>query len=282
MEDVRNDQSEIQRQWNGAAPYWKKWNEKFVEQSRAATELAVASAEVKPGMRTLDLASGTGEPALSMAKAVGPQGRIVATDLTLAMLQAAREKAAVLHQNNIHFGVSQAENLPFRDAGFDRVTCRFGVMFFLDIAKALAEIRRVLRPEGRISFVVWGPFDENPWFSVPLKPFLKHVQMPEPALDSPGPFRFADESKLAAALEEGGFQNVQATKRRVQWPWPGPAEEAWEAKSELSAPFKKLIAALPRDKEKEVLREVLRGIREFGSGERVEFPATLIAATASV
>jgi SAM-dependent methyltransferase len=140
----------IRQEWTGAAPLWQKWNQKFVIQTREATELVLRGAQVGPGMKVLDLASGTGEPALSLARAVGPQGRVVATDLVPQMLEAARQNAAAQELENMEFRVADAESLPFSDGEFDRVTCRFGIMFFADIPKAMAEILRVLKPGGRV------------------------------------------------------------------------------------------------------------------------------------
>src|SRR5271166_3939323 len=137
---IPNYKEVIRKEWTGAAPLWQKWNHKFVIQTRAATELVARGAEVTAGMKVLDLASGTGEPALSLAQAVGPQGRVVATDLVPEMLEAARQNASARGLDNMEFRMADAESLPFADGEFDRVTCRFGIMFFPDIPKAMAEI----------------------------------------------------------------------------------------------------------------------------------------------
>ncbi|MBZ5541816.1 MAG: class I SAM-dependent methyltransferase [Acidobacteriia bacterium] len=269
----------VRQEWTGAAPLWKKWNHKSVVQSHAATQLVVQGAELQPGMHVLDLASGTGEPSLSLAKAVGSAGRVVATDLVPEMLEAARENARAQGLSQMEFQVADAEHLPFQAGEFDRVTCRFGLMFFPEVQKALAEIRRVLKPAGRVSFVVWGAFEENPLFSLTLGPFLKHVQMPPAPPDAPGVFRFADQAHLTATLTAAGIRNVRTAKNHVAWPWPGPAEEAWESIRERAAPFKKLVAALPPEKTPEVMHEVLEGLRRFHDGEKIGLTATLISAT---
>jgi ubiquinone/menaquinone biosynthesis C-methylase UbiE len=268
----------IRKEWTGAAPLWQKWNHKFVIQTRAATELVVRGAGLAPGMKVLDLASGTGEPALSVARAVGPQGRVVATDLVPQMLEAARQNAAAQGLDNLEFRTADAESLPFSDGEFDRVTCRFGIMFFPDIPKAMAEVRRVLKPGGRVCFAVFGSLEENPLFLVSLGPFLKRVKMPPPPPDAPYIFRFADETKLANALSSAGFRDVSTNKQRVTFRWPGPAEECWEATRELAAPFKKLIEAIPPDQTEEVIREVLDGVRRFQVGDNINLPATVIIA----
>jgi len=271
----------IRQEWIAAAPFWRKWYTQLSHQSRRATELVVNGAALAPGMHVLDLASGTGEPSLSLAVAVGPQGRVVATDLVREMLQVAEEIAAARGIRNIEFQAADAEQLPFPDRHFDRVTCRFGIMFVPDIHKALREMRRVLKPGGRVSFVTWGPAEENPLFGTMIRPFLKYVEVPKPEPDSPHIFRFADETKLARTLSEAGFHAVDATKHKIDWPWPGTPDEAWEGGSELAAPFRKIMAATPADKKEEAVREAIEGIRAFYNGKSVNFPASVNSATAS-
>jgi ubiquinone/menaquinone biosynthesis C-methylase UbiE len=271
----------IREEWTAAAPYWKKWNVKLASQSRAATESVVRGADLAPGMHVLDLASGTGEPALSLAKAVGPTGRVVATDLVPAMLQAIGELAGVQGLKHMEFKVADAESLPFKDGEFDRVTCRFGIMFFPEIQKALREVRRVLKPGGRVSFATWGSLGENPLFAVAIGPFMKRLNVPPPPPDAPHVFRFGDEAKLANTLSAAGFKDVEATKSQIPWPWPGPPEEAWESMKELAAPFRKIINALPPEQMEVTLGEVMGGIRRFYDGKSVNFPATILTGTAA-
>ncbi|HUL32941.1 MAG TPA: class I SAM-dependent methyltransferase [Candidatus Eisenbacteria bacterium] len=271
----------IRQEWSAAAPFWKKWHAQLSHQSRRATELVVHGAQLSSGHHVLDLASGTGEPSLSVAGAVGPDGRVFATDLVREMLHVAEEFAAARGFRNIEFHSADAEQLPFPDRHFDRVTCRFGLMFVPDTQKALREMRRVLKPGGRVSFVTWGPSDENPLFATMLRPFLKYVEVPRPDPDAPHVFRFANEAKLGRALADAGFREVAAAKHKIDWPWPGTPEEAWQGGSELAAPFKKIIAATPPDKREEAVQEAIAGIRAFYNGTAVVFPATVNSATAS-
>lgn len=270
----------IRQEWLAAAPFWKKWSSQLAHQSRRATELVVAGAALSPGLQVLDLASGTGEPALSVSTAVGPQGHVVATDLVREMLKAAEENAANLGIKNMEFFAADAEQLPFPDHQFDRVTCRFGIMFIPDVQKALREVRRVLKPGGRVSFLTWGSREENPLFGTMIRSFLKYVEVPQPDPDSPHVFRFADESKLIRTLTEAGFQEVRSTKHKINWPWPGTPEEAWQGGSELAAPFKKIMAAVPPGKREEAVAEAIAGIRQFSDGHSVNFPAAILLTTA--
>jgi len=284
MEDqaasAKHIKATIHEEWRGAAPVWMKWYAKLSSQSRRATELLVSGAALSPGQHVLDLASGTGEPALSIAKVVGSSGRVVATDMVPEMLEGARENASALGLSNMEFKVADAESLPFGAGEFDRVTARFGVMFFPDIHKALSEVRRVLKPGGRISFVVWGPPEGNPLFSTMTGPFLKHVQMPTAPPDAPGVFRFADENKFAGVVSAAGFHSVKTATITVDWPWPGPPEEAWLATSEIAAPFRKMMDTLPPEKKKAVVEEVIAGIAHYYDGKQVNFPASLVSVQA--
>ena len=270
----------IREEWSAAAQYWKKWHGKLIQQSRRATELVVAGANLSPGLHVLDLACGTGEPSLTVAEAVGRGGRVVATDLVPQMLKVAEENATARGLRNIEFQFADAEQLPFPNHHFDRVTSRFGIMFFPDIQKALAEMRRVLKAGGSVSFITWGPREENPVFSTMIRPFMKYVQIPQPDPDSPHVFRYSEESKLARTLGEAGFAEIRVIKHKIDWPWPGSAEDSWLATSEIAAPFKKMIAAVPAEKREEAIAEAVEGIRVFSDGRSINFPASVISTIA--
>ena len=271
----------VRQDWLSAAPAWKKWYSQLAFQSRQATELVVQGAAISPGMHVLDLAGGSGEPALSLSAAVGPEGRVTSTDLLREMLQIAEENAAARNLKNIEFRAADAEQLPFPAGLFDRVTCRFGIMFMPDIHKALTEMRRVLKPGGRVSFITWGSLEENPLFSSMLRPFLKYVDVPPPPPDAPNVFRYADENKLAGVITAAGFKDVRVAKHKINWAWPGTPEQAWQAGSELAAPFKRIIAAAPPDKRELAIHEAIENYRRFYDGQSVNIPATINSATAS-
>ena len=271
----------LREEWASAAPYWKKWDRHLAAQSQAATDLIVRGAQLVPGLRVLDLASGTGQPALTIARSIAPAGHVTASDMTAEMVEATIENARAHGISNLDAKVADLERLPFSDAEFDRVTCRFGIMFVPEIHTALREIHRVLKPDGRFSFLVWGPLEENPLFSSTTGPFMKHVDMPPPPPDAPTMFRFADPAKLKSALDAAGFNDVDVDKQKISWPWPGTPEEAWQGFRELAATFKKLIAAVPPDKLPEVTQEVINNLKRAYDGKRVHFSASVILATGS-
>ncbi|HEX2172377.1 MAG TPA: class I SAM-dependent methyltransferase [Dehalococcoidia bacterium] len=267
----------VRQDWTEGAAAWRKWNAQFVIQSRAATETIVQAAQLKPGMRVLDLASGSGEPALTVAAAVGPDGRVTATDLVPQMLAVAEDIAKQRGLINSDFQPADAEALPFPDQTFDAVTCRFGVMFFPNVVQGLREVRRVLKPDGRATFLAWGPLDQNPAFFTALGPFIKRANLPPPDPDAPNPLRFAQAGSLSAAMEEARFRHVTEEQRTIAWPYPGPPEEAWESLREVGAPaFGRLMKAVPAEQLDVVIGEVVAGIRHYYDGQRVNFPATVV------
>ena len=158
---------------------WRKWHAQIAAFTHGATEAILEAAQLRPGLHVLDLASGVGDPALSIAAEVAPAGRVTATDLGPGMMSLAEELARKKGITNIEFREANAESLPFADESYDVLTCRFGIMFFPDLRKALRECFRVLKPGGRAAFVAWGK-KEQPFFTTTAGILLKHVPVPPP------------------------------------------------------------------------------------------------------
>ena len=278
--EVERIKEQTRRDWSGGAAAWRKWNPQLIVQSRAATAAIIQAAGVTAGMQVLDLASGTGEPALSLAEAVGSQGHVTATDLAIEMLLITEEYARQRGLTNLTCKAADAEALPFPDQSFDVVTRRFGVMFFPSPGQALRAIRRVLKPGGRAAFVAWGPFDQNPYFTTTVGVFMRHVQLPPPPPGTPTPFTFAKGGTLSAALQEAGFTQVQEETRSIPWSFPGRAAQCWEYISEVTAPaFRGFFDALALDQRAQVVSEVLQAIGQYDDGQHVNFPAVIVIGT---
>src|SRR2546421_6410550 len=227
----------------------RKWHAQIATFTQGATEAIVEAARLRPGMRVLDLASGVGDPALSIAAELAPSGRVTATDLGPGMMSLAEELARKRGISNIEFREASAESLPFPGESYDVLTCRFGIMFFPDLAKTLRECFRVLKPGGRAAFVAWGK-REQPFFTTTAGVILKYVPAPPPAPDPDGPslFMFGERDRLRRALEAAGFSNVHEEDRIVAGRWPLSVEEYWEQFSEVAAPFRPLIEQLSPEK----------------------------------
>ncbi len=264
-------------EWQGdeTAAAWQKHFPMMRTQLAAVTQALVDAAEVKPGMAILDLASGVGEPSLSLAKAAGPNGSVTATDFSSAMLSALRHNAEAEGLTNLKTETADAHELPFGDAAFDRVTSRFGVMFFGEVDRALAEVRRVLKPGGKMAFLVWGAPAPGTYFGTAVVPFVKRMEeKPDP--DGPGPMRFAEPGKLTALVAAAGFTDVTETIHSFPAPYHGSPEQMLADLMEIAAPFRTAAATLSADQYKEAEREVLDGLAGFENNGVINVTAPVL------
>ena len=193
--------------WNG--PTGEKWAKYQGEMDRTladSAEAALALAAAQPGERVLDIGCGAGGTSLLLADAVGPGGAVTGVDVSQPMLKLARARAKA---KNIQFVEADAATHPFRPE-FDLIFSRFGVMFFVDPAAALANIRKAGREGARLAFICWRSVAENEWAALPYS--IARPLLPEqPSVDpgAPGPFAFADAERLRGILEIAGFSAIQ-------------------------------------------------------------------------
>jgi len=257
---------------------WRKWQAPLSAFTRGATEAVLEAAQLRPGMRVLDLASGVGDPSLFVAEAVGPSGHVVATDLGPGMIGLAEELARARGLRNIEFRVANVEALPFPDESFDVVTCRFGVMFFPDQLRAFRECLRVLKRGGRVAFVVWGR-REQPFLGTTVGILMKYVEVPPPDPDAPHAFMFGERGLLKSRLEAAGFAQVREEVRTVQARWTGSAEEYWQQFTEVAAPFRPLVARLTSETRVRAETEILAGLRKLSDGTAITMPLEIVIGT---
>jgi SAM-dependent methyltransferase len=259
---------------------WARWHTKITAQQVNMREALLQHARLEPGMRVLELACGTGDPALEIASRVGPEGRITATDLSAQMLDVCRKNAAAAGLANIDFAVTDAEQLKFPSATFDRVTSRLGVMYFVDVQRALAEIKRVLVPGGVVALQVWGPPEESPYFANAVGPFMQRLSPPPPPPDAPSPLRFAPPGKLVAALTAAGFRDTREERRSMVLPWPGPPDELWQHIYDIAIPLRPLFDGLSGDERAAAVSESVAGYTKYFDGTAVNVPASIVTVSA--
>jgi SAM-dependent methyltransferase len=186
--------------------------------------------DIVHGHQHLDIAAGTGEPGLSIAR-LSPNGRVVLTDLVAEMLDIAARRARAQGIANVETQVCSADDLPFDDATFDGVSVRFGYMFFPDMAKATAEFARVLKPGGRLCSSVWVKPEENPWTTIAMQAIATEAEVPPPDPDGPNMFRCAAPGFVSALYEGAGLGDVAEWDVDVELVTRSPAQY-WEMISE--------------------------------------------------
>ena len=258
----------------------EKWKAKSAAMGREVTEALVACADPQPNMRILDLASGTGEPAITIAKRIAPTGHVIALDLSADLLTIAADRARQRGLPNITTQQADAHQLPFPDEQFDLATSRFGVMFFADTHRALRELHRVLRPGSRACFAVWGLKDQ-PYFASTIG--VVHAFAGGPLLEpnGPDPFRFSRPGSLSEELVKSGFADVQEETRTVPWTWPGPPEEAWEQQRAIATPFLSLFKRVPPESWPALNDKVHCAVRQHEKNGAIEFTASINLASAT-
>jgi ubiquinone/menaquinone biosynthesis C-methylase UbiE len=194
--------------WDACAAGWRDATISKPPSHTGPSGILMDLARIEPGQRTLDLASGTGEPALAIAQRVGPQGHVTALDASQAMLKTAQDRAVNLGLENMEFHVGPMESLPFEDDSFDVVTCRFGLMLADEPLAALKEISRVLAPGGRLAVMVHGPRDRNTQHNTVRGTALKFFGRNEDNRSSRR-FSLSGEGELTRLFKEAGFQEIE-------------------------------------------------------------------------
>ena len=256
----------------------ERWKAKSAAMGQPVTDALVEYAQPAPGMQVLDLASGTGEPAISLATRVGAQGHVTALDQSADLLGIATQRARSRGLTNFATQQADAHSLPFSDNRFDLGTSRFGVMFFRDLVLALRELRRVLRPGARACFLAWGSFDQPYWQSM-MGVVHRHVGGPLLQPDALNPFRFAEPGSLSEVLRSAGFSAVDENTKTLPWTWPGPVEDVWEYAQAVAVPFRPMLERVPAEKWPEVHADVHAALRKYWDGEKIAFGASVVLAS---
>jgi enediyne biosynthesis protein CalE5 len=268
-------------QWSAAAAGWERRDGWFEQQSQDLSGWLCDAAGIGPGMRTLDVACGAGEPAATAARRVAPGGRVTAIDLSPDMVAVTRRKVARLGFDHVEAQEMDVQALSFADDTFDAATCRFGLMFCPDPVRGAAEIRRVLKPGARFATAVWDVPARNPFFTSIAGVLAEFVPMPAPDPSAPGVFRLAPPGELERVLRAAGFSQVSVESRPIVLRYASP-DEYWQIQTDLAAPLRAAMASLTPADIARLKARVLESIAPNvdGSGA-VTFDAVPLCASAA-
>jgi ubiquinone/menaquinone biosynthesis C-methylase UbiE len=267
---------EVINVWRDSAPFWEKHREMIRQMFAPVTQALVEDGLIGSRNTVLDIATGPGEPALTIAALVGPEGKVFGIDPALEMVEAARRATYHLGFRNAQFDVASADRLPFPGDTLDAVVSRFGVMFFPSPVDALREMLRVLKPGRKLALAVWHFVERNPFFYTLQRVIERYVDSPPLAPDAPDPFRFATPGKLRDLLGEAGA--MAPSERLLQFAIQAPisVEDFWTLRCEMSEKLREKVAMLSREQLIEVRREALEALREYSTDRGMSFPAEVL------
>jgi ubiquinone/menaquinone biosynthesis C-methylase UbiE len=261
--DFRNAQ---QRNWDSAAAGWNEWSAFNDRADHHISERLVALAGVESGSRVLDVAAGYGEPALTAARRAGPDGQVVATDISAEMLQFGRQRAVAAGLGgNVEFMEADASALNFPHESFDAAVSRWGIIFEPDAEAAAERIRGFLKPDARMAIASWGEPDQVPFLSIPMKTTRERLGLPPPPEGTPGPFSRPTPEAVGGLLEGGGFSNVEVDRDEVVFEFASPEQFTGYVRA-IAAPIRAMIEQHAGDAQEEAWDAITQAAAEAGGG----------------
>ena len=266
----------MRRDWGARSRYYA---DHAAPRNRPFAEILVGLVRPAPGERVLDVATGPGVVAIEAARAVGPAGRVVATDLAPEWGAILAERAAAAGVGNVEFRVMGAEELALPDASFDVAICQFGLMFVPDPVRALREMRRVLRPGGRLGVAVWSTPDKVAHFLVTR--IVVAAAPPTPAVErGPSPLQLCAPGLIEGHVAEAGFRDVAVIRETREHVIDDPEEEWRRRLEEPASPVPSALAAMSPAELSRVREEVVLALESFRRDGAIGLPSEAIFVTA--
>jgi SAM-dependent methyltransferase len=280
-DDADAVREEMRARWEVAASGWGKRADGVRAMGMAVSTWMIDHLDLQPGERVLELAAGPGDTGLLAAELIQPGGTLISSDAAEAMLDIARERAGAMGIENVEFKQLQLEWIDLETATVDAILCRWGVMLILDPAAAVTEMRRVLRPGGRVALAVWDDARENPWATIPGRALVElgHTEPPDP--DAPGMFALAAPGALAELLEGAGFVDVLVDAVDISREYAG-LDTYIDEVLDLSGIFSGIFTDLDERQRQEVRRRIAELAAPFtGADGSIRLPGRSLAAAAN-
>ncbi len=276
-EDIRTTMHEIAE---AIAPTWERRRPQLEEVTTPVREWMVRELAPSDGETIVELAAGVGDTGFDAAELIGGGGRLITTDFSSAMLEAARRRGAERGVRNAEYRVVDAEQIELDDGAADGVLCRFGYMLMVDPAAALGETRRVLRPGGRLVLAVWGPPEQNPFLAVAAMKLVERGHMPPPdPPPAPGPFSMASPDRTRGLLAAAGFGEVRITEVEVRFAFPDVGEYL-DFIADTAGPIGLTVRGLSAEDRTALSTEIKQVFEPFASGDGYELTGVALCAVA--
>jgi SAM-dependent methyltransferase len=267
--------------WNG--PGGQHWADRQQAQDvvlAPVSEVLIDRAHAKAGERIIDVGCGCGATTIAFAQRVSPTGHVMGIDISGPMRARARQLAPA--NLPVEFVLADATVYPFVPEGFDLLASRFGVMFFAEPALSFANLRKALRPSGRLAFACWREPRYNPFFMAPLQAVYKHVpKLPQLGPEDPGPFSFASEARVHRILGEAGFSGIamEPCNLSLDIAVGRGIDAAVESALEIG-PAARALAEQPPELVAAATNSIREALAPFASGLAVPLPASIWIVTA--
>ena len=277
MEEQRRQTYEIAE---AIAPTWEARRAYLEGVSAPVRRWLLTALAPHPGETVLELAAGVGDTGFEAAATLGEGGRLLSTDFSPAMVEAARRRARELGVKNVEHRVMDAERIDLDADSVDGVLCRFGYMLMADQAAALAETSRVLRAGGRLALAVWGPPERNPFFVTIALSLVQHGHVPTPEPPGPPVFSMASAERTTALLEGAGFAEVRTEEVAVQFEVPD-VDEYLSVVADTSGPLGLALRGLSDSERAPVKADMEDSLPRFAAESGYEIPGIALCAVAS-
>jgi SAM-dependent methyltransferase len=278
--DPNEVRAQMRERWQRGAAGWGRRADEIQEFGLPVSVWMIEQLNLQPGQEVLELACGPGDTGFLAAEQVRPGGVVIETDVAEAMLGVAKGRARDLGATNVEFRQMDLEWIDLATASVDAVLCRWGLMFALDQEAVAREIRRVLRPGGRVSLAAWDGPELNPWATIPTRALVElgHAEPPDPT--APGMFVLAGPGRLREVLESGGLTDVVVESLELVRRDQG-VEDYLKGTIDVSVPFAEVKDRLSPAEWEGVERRVAELVEPFASDGRLIFPARTLVAAAS-
>ena len=284
MKNTSSPQDIIDREhrtWRDVSDGWRKNDARLRENADCVTQRMLDLANIGDGDWVLDIASGTGEPAIPAAHRVGESGRVIGVDLVDEMLSVARDKAEAQQLKNVEFQKVDGKSLAFEAGSFDAITSRWGLIFMPEPQTSLQQMHHVLKNNGQLVVACWTEPERNPFFTHAMSILMKHMDVPQPPLKAPGVFAFADPDYLEDTLRQSGFQSIEIEDLSFNMVEASSGEEYWQIMKELAGPIVQLTKQMDQATYDAFSEEVIASADELKQGDTLSMVGTTWIARAS-
>jgi SAM-dependent methyltransferase len=249
---------------------WETHREWLLETTGDVNQWIVDRAGPQPGDTVLDIAAGTGDLGFLAAERAAPGGRLITTDFSPEMIEAARRNGEARGVENVEYRVLDAERMDLDDDSVDAVVSRWSYMLMADPAAALRETRRVLKDGRTAAFVVWQTPDRNMWAAVPGMTLVGRGHMPPPDPEAPGIFALGDRDRLETMVTGAGFEAPVIEELTFEWRYDG--DRLWQTLTQLAGPIARVLKELPPDELAATRQAIEEGMEQFRDGDVLAVP----------